>query len=392
MLEVVREIKESSLEDVISKWALRVKDYGHKVCLKYGIDSPRGQAVTEECRGLVLRRSDWAVLSMPFRKFYNYGEGPAAEIDWASAVVEEKADGTMIHVSWDYDLDRWCAGTTGTAEGESEVPGDTRLNFAELFWKVLGKSRAKYLMRGLTYVFELCTPFNTIVVQHEKSFVRLLAIRELRTLKELPTASVDEVAKLMKVGRPKKYSFSSIEEIMQAADDLPHSDEGYIVTDGQMNRIKVKSPAYVLAHHMQSGLVSAFDVVDIIQKGEVDEVVAYFPGKKDLFERFQNLIETKGAELDLVKADFIKLAEDLFVAHRVFRDRHPIRKELGSVYSEMVAASGHKRLTRDFLFAMSGKLSLTGREYLMAKPTGLLLKILIECESKNSKSTVATSL
>ena len=55
--------------------------------------------VMREVRGLVLDRSQaWKPVAFPYEKFFNYGEkfAPAAEaLDWSSARVCEKADGSL---------------------------------------------------------------------------------------------------------------------------------------------------------------------------------------------------------------------------------------------------------------------------------------------------------
>lgn len=50
-----------------------------------------------ECRGLVLDEAkDWAVVAMPYTRFFNYGERWASCIDWATAKVFEKMDGSLM--------------------------------------------------------------------------------------------------------------------------------------------------------------------------------------------------------------------------------------------------------------------------------------------------------
>jgi hypothetical protein len=52
-----------------------------------------------------------------FRKFFNAEEN-AHKIDWKTAKILEKLDGTMIQLHWDWYAQTWFAATTGTAEGE----------------------------------------------------------------------------------------------------------------------------------------------------------------------------------------------------------------------------------------------------------------------------------
>lgn len=60
-----------------------------------------GSPIVQECRGLILDEDDnWAVVSYPFDKFFNFNESKAAHLDWASGVdVFEKVDGWWVVVS-----------------------------------------------------------------------------------------------------------------------------------------------------------------------------------------------------------------------------------------------------------------------------------------------------
>ncbi|KKM74283.1 hypothetical protein LCGC14_1401830 [marine sediment metagenome] len=71
--------------------------YDNLVCFKYHmIDSPMGERIVQECRGIILDEEDnWNVVSRSFNKFFNIFEGHAAEIDWDTACVQEKLDGCL---------------------------------------------------------------------------------------------------------------------------------------------------------------------------------------------------------------------------------------------------------------------------------------------------------
>jgi RNA ligase len=320
MLHVQKELAEIGLDEVVRKYALRVNDYGHKVILKYtSYDSPKGDPVTEECRGLVLAKDGWRVLSYPFRKFYNHGEAFAQDIDWATATAEEKLDGSMIQVYYDWHDGRWYAGTTGTANGEADTEDPDR-DFNALFWSVLTDFQRSTLVPGLTYVFELCTPWNKVVVRHNESFVRLLMIRELKTLRELPTATVDDIAGHMMVARPKKYGRADLSDFVRRASELPFDDEGFIVVDAHMRRLKIKSAAYVRAHRLNDNGSSGSpkNMVEIIMLGEADELIVYFPERKRQIDNILGLMTAWKDAMNDVKREVMPVAADYFVGCRAF--------------------------------------------------------------------------
>lgn len=55
---------------------------------------------------------------MPYKKFFNFGEDCAATIDWNTAKVQEKIDGSLISLYW-YD-DSWHISSTGCPAGDAK--------------------------------------------------------------------------------------------------------------------------------------------------------------------------------------------------------------------------------------------------------------------------------
>src|SRR5512140_984747 len=75
---------------------------GDRVSLKYDmIESPMAEPIVQQCRGMVVDTARRAVLAWPYNKFWNHGEGAAAPIDWSTARVQEKLDGSLMILYWD---------------------------------------------------------------------------------------------------------------------------------------------------------------------------------------------------------------------------------------------------------------------------------------------------
>ena len=189
-LKIQTFLKKFGLEKAIKEFNLKTRDYGHKVLIKYDqLSSPTIMAMPEvqECRGLVLEKGTWRVMSMGFTKFFNSEEGNAHKIDWETAVILEKLDGTMIQSYYDDHDKVWYAGTTGTANGEGEVNNKMGTTFNQLFWNTITEKyptfRMEWLDKNCTYVFELTTPYNIVVKPHGESSATLLAARDNVTLK-----------------------------------------------------------------------------------------------------------------------------------------------------------------------------------------------------------------
>jgi len=288
-LAIQKYLKEHGLEKAIKEFNLKTRDYGHKVLLKYNqLSSPTLMAKKEvqECRGLVLEKNTWRVMSMGFTKFFNSEEGNAHKIDWETAITLEKLDGTMIQAYYDDHDMTWYAGTTGTANGEGEVNNKMGTTFDQLFWNTIKEKyptfRMDWLDKDCTYVFELTTPYNIVVKPHGESSVTLLTARNNVSLKEASRIELLECGKALHLPVVKSYDFTgkNFGEILRSFDGLSWHDEGYVVVDANNNRVKVKNPAYVAVHHLK-GKTAEHNIMTIVKTNEIEEFGATFPDRKE---------------------------------------------------------------------------------------------------------------
>ena len=101
MLAIQKYIAKHGITKAINDFKLKSKECENKILLKYDqLTSPTlmGLPEMQDCRGLILEKGTWKVMSLAFRKFFNAEEGNAAKIDWNTARVLEKLDGTLIQV------------------------------------------------------------------------------------------------------------------------------------------------------------------------------------------------------------------------------------------------------------------------------------------------------
>lgn len=292
MLRIIDYIETNGLAKAIEEFKLKTKVYEKKILLKYDqIESDMSRAEVQECRGLILERDTWKVMSMPFSKFFNSGEINAAKIDWNSAIVLEKLDGTMIQVYYDWNKDKWFAATTGMAEGEGEVNNKFGTTFNDLFWETINKYSfdVNKFHKGFTYVFELTTPYNIVVKPHGESSITLLAIRDNEILKEFRYDELLAVSQYFGLPVVKSYNLSqnSLDEITKTFEGMPWSEEGYVVVDKEFNRIKIKNPAYVAVHHLKSK-TAEHNILTIVKSNEIEEFAATFPERKEELYKLKN--------------------------------------------------------------------------------------------------------
>lgn len=311
MLIIQKELRSIGMAGVVDKYALKAKRHAkhqNLVLFKYDqIDSPVGEPAVWDCRALILDESDgWAVVSFPYRRFFNHGEVHATPLDWSTARVYEKEDGSLITLYW-YG-GSWHASTSGTPDGSSALARvydktkSTTKTFSERFFELLG-GRIPSDDTGFCFMFELCTSENRIVVEHPTPRVVLHGVRNTRTLLE---HDAEPFAERYGWEMCRSYPLGSIEQIMKTAETLqPNEHEGYIVRDAAFNRVKVKAPQYVALHHVANGN-SPRRLLEMVRMNESAEWLAYFPNLR--------------ADHDAVKQKYNTLLDRVAAAYAPIKD------------------------------------------------------------------------
>ena len=251
--------------------------YPNLVQLKYSqIDSPLGDKLVQECRGIILDQDDkWRVVAWPFRKFFNQGEPHAATIDWKTARVHEKLDGSLMVLYW-YDGE-WQVATTGMPDAAGMVHGTNKL-FMQLFWETWYKLRWELpggINHGYTFMFELTSPYNRVVVRYPEAKLHLVGMKSVWMGTEVPI-------RYRTIYNPaREWALNNLDSVLATFESMsPLEQEGYVIVDDAFNRVKVKHPGYVALHHLRSSF-SVRRLVEMVRRGETDELLVHFPEWKD---------------------------------------------------------------------------------------------------------------
>jgi hypothetical protein len=281
MIHTQKYIKENGVDSLKINLGISINHHGkypNLICLKYNqIESPRDHPVVQECRGIILdENEDYKIVSRSMNRFFNFGEGIAAAVDFENATIQTKEDGSLITLYW-YD-DKWNVATTGTADAASRVNGWS-YSFSELFWDTWNKMGWNLPTdTNRTYFFELTSPYNRVVVDHDKAKLTLLGSRRLDTQVEV---SPYVVAKEYGWTAVESHDFKDIKSVLQHCEGLRgFVQEGFVVCDHKFRRIKIKSPDYIRLHHAVSS-TSINSIVDVVRNGETSEVIGAFPGFAD---------------------------------------------------------------------------------------------------------------
>ena len=83
---------------------IHVKEERGYVLLIYDSKADFNNPIVQECRGIILDDEN-QIVCCPFYKFGNFYEKYVPDIDWNSARVEEKLDGSIVKF-W-YDKGKW---------------------------------------------------------------------------------------------------------------------------------------------------------------------------------------------------------------------------------------------------------------------------------------------
>jgi hypothetical protein len=331
------------LSILTEQYAITAVSDGDVVSLKYNQhESPMHEPIVQECRGMVVHVPTGTILAHPYNKFWNHGEALAAEIDWSTARVLEKLDGSLITL---YHNGGWCIASSGhpTAGGPY---GEESRTFRDAFWETwtaLGM-RLPAAAEHICFMFEFCSNAHRIVCRHETPRIVLHGARNLATGAEIDRLGMwaDEFGWEL----VKSYNITSAASALAAADSVdPIQTEGFVVVDAAFNRVKIKSPRYVALHHMK-GEATPRRAIELWQTGETDEVLCHFPEfapkilpVHDVLDRvshqaYQALLAVRfnellaGAPID--RKTFAAQVKDLpysAACFRHFNDRHTVTRD-----------------------------------------------------------------
>jgi hypothetical protein len=327
---------------------LKIKREGCFILLKYDhLRSDMNIELVRECRGIILDESNrYLPVCVPFFKFGNIGESYVPAIDWKSSHVQEKLDGSLIKL-WHYK-GQWHVSSNGEIDARNAhlnsalLKNAYRIDLHTLFIEAWNKTGVQMdsLDENYTYMFELTSPHNRIVVRYDDTTIRHIGTRDIHTLRE---CEID-----IGIPKPYKYAFSSIEDCIESAKKLGYDNEGYVIVDGNYNRVKVKSPLYVALNHISQGVTTHGNIVDIIKKNEQDEFLIYFP-------EFQEVFEDILARIQL----FSKMQTDKF--NEIYSMEFDSRKALAEVVTKTECPA--------CIFALFDGKVTSATEWLLSRPT-----------------------
>ena len=258
------------------------------------------------------------------------------------AVLIGKVDGSLIKIWWDYD--GWVISTNGTIDAFKAECGDT--TYGDLVQKVIDRipNFLKMLDRDYTYMFELTSPFNRIVVHYEGINLWYLGRRNI-----LDDTEDSEGLELDGLLYPEVYPHTSLAECIAAAHVMGDDEEGYVVCDAEFNRIKIKGDEYLALHKMRgNGPLTVLRVIEMYQQGTLDDFVAYYPEFKDFID-------------DVIQ----RIRYYIEVCETAFKVISSVIGAMGERRDFAMYANTYMPIVRSYLYARLDEKVKDGSDYLM---------------------------
>lgn len=286
---------------------LKISEDDGYVLFKYNqIASDFNEEICKEARGLILDTQDnFRVVRYAFKKFFNVDEGFAAQLDWDTAVANEKIDGSIMSV-W-FARGKWHLSTNGTIDAfKAELAGvGPYKNFGELFESVLPLSTfAGNRYENICWTFEIVSPYNKVVIDYPETKVYLLSVRFMNTLEELDYDQIPVYAGKIGVAYPQFYYMNDETGFRRLVEQMPEGHEGIVVRDAAGQRVKIKTLLYFQMHKAKNnGVITLERIVDLIRANDHYEFLSYFREYQPIFDSVKRQIDNTEAVLEKVRQD-----------------------------------------------------------------------------------------
>lgn len=294
----------NSLAQLKAEHGVNFRRDGNKMSLNYDqIESRESDPLAKQCRGLILAFDtekldmdnfenivigETVVLARPFDRFFNYGQEAAANINFdkeKDVCYWEKLDGSCIIFYWDPYKNMWCSATRGMPEANLPIDGFAEYTFTSLFQKAVNdttgtsyqdwlNNQRNTLNKYNTFVFELTSPYNRIVVKYNDCRIHLLGVRDTKTGVEIPPEYV-----LIDVPVCPSYKLETFADMLNHVSVVnPLEHEGIVACTKDFRRVKIKSPSYVAYNRIRDQVAnSPRALLQIILDEKLDDFMQLLP-------------------------------------------------------------------------------------------------------------------
>ena len=209
------------------------------------INSPKTHTITRECRSLVIKgkTNNYNIVSLCMKRFYNLDEVISIQkhFNWDNYQALFKEDGSLLTIKYHKDYGLLVRTRSSWA---SNICGISNRTWKDLSLECLTNSQLNFMKENnnLTFVFELCSPWNQVVVYHEKPKLVLLTIINDNTGNEWFIGNTNALAQTYSFNRPECFHFKSIEDLYKYVNLMELEKqvaEGFVLTDNKLMRLRI---------------------------------------------------------------------------------------------------------------------------------------------------------
>lgn len=263
------------------------------------VESDMKNPIVRACRGPVIEVDGDNVkcICQAYDKFFNWNDpnSAMANIDWASARLYDKVDGSILKMFKYKGVDYWISNGAPGIFTPLTYKTDEIKTYQQLLAKALGCSYdgdkpefhcdcewVKHVPDGWTLMFELTSPQNRIIVKYNEDKIWFHGARDENGNEMFPEVAVAAIGLPYEI--PKMYNgVKSIDEafnnILKDMNGL--EKEGLVVCDKNFNRIKVKCESYLQMKFIRDTAESPEAIWRIVANEEFDDLLEKAPELKD---------------------------------------------------------------------------------------------------------------
>lgn len=271
--------------------------YPNLYMLSYnGILSDFNDQYVRLCRGCIISVEDKEnpqMVCAPFVKFGNFGQEFCPEINWESALVEQKVDGILIKLFYYDDEWRWVTNNGWNTNVEFNMIAKLPSKYKEKEtddYKTVG-DLIDYCMNknnvttdefnpDYTYMFELISPKVRILVDNPKTDLVYLGCRNNYSYNEYNLYIAKSLIPVIeKFNTVNYFDLHDINEVLALCNSYKGDvDEGVVVVDDKFNRIKIKCEDYIRLKGYRNMLDTTEEQIwKGMREGTIDDALQVFP-------------------------------------------------------------------------------------------------------------------